>query len=424
MTGCVHIVGAGMAGLAAGARLAASGQRIVLHEMAGHAGGRCRSLFDEVLGCDIDNGNHLILSGNHSITSYLADCGGDTSAFRTAPTACFDFHDLATGRDWRIDMGLGRLPGWIFDPDCRADGTGALDYLRGLKLAFAGERTVADLLGRPETAFRNFWEPLSVAILNTEPDIAAASLLWPVLRETVGRGGDACRPMIAREGLGPALVDPGLSALRRAGADIRFGARLKAARRSSDGSRAEALLFDNGDVLLGADDSVILAVPSWHIARLVPDASTPDSHRGITNVHYRLPEPLAEPGEPYLRGIVGGVAQWVFVRGDHVSVTVSVSETYESGDREDLADRVFREISKALGLHGVDPVASRVIREKRATFTQSPAQLKRRNGPETAMSNLFLAGDWTATGLPATIEGAVRSGHIAAAKLSASRGKS
>ncbi|MEQ9329210.1 MAG: hydroxysqualene dehydroxylase HpnE [Rhodospirillales bacterium] len=424
MSACIHIVGAGMAGLAAGARLAASGQRIVLHEMAGHAGGRCRSLFDEVLGCDIDNGNHLILSGNHSIAAYLADCGRDTSAFRTAPTACFDFHDLATGGNWRIDMGLGRLPGWVFDPARRADGTGAMDYLRGLKLAFAGERTVADLLGRPETAFRNFWEPLSVAILNTEPEIAAASLLWPDLRETVARGGDACRPMIAREGLGPALVEPGLSALLEGGGDIRFGTRLKAVRRSADGKRAEALVFDDGEVLLGADDGVILAVPSWHIARLLPDARTPDSHRGITNVHYRLPEPLAKPGEPFLRGVVGGVAQWVFVRGDHVSVTVSASETYESGDRGDLPERVYREVASALGLTGMPPVASRVIREKRATFTQSPAQLKRRNGPETAMSNLILAGDWTATGLPATIEGAVRSGHIAAAKLSSSRGKS
>jgi squalene-associated FAD-dependent desaturase len=424
VTGTVHIVGAGMAGLAAAARLARSGERVVLHEMAGHAGGRCRSLFDEVLGCEIDNGNHLVLSGNRSIATYLEDCGRDTTAFLTAPGARFDFHDLATGRDWCIDMGTERLPLWIFDPSRRAAGTNAMDYLRGLRLAVAGDRTVAELLGKPERAFRAFWEPLSVAILNTEPAAASAALLWPVLRETVGRGGMASRPMIAREGLGPALVEPGVNAVRNAGGEIRYGTRLKEVRRAGGEGPAETLLFDTGAVELADGDRVILAVPSWNLSRLLPGALTPDSHRGITNVHYRLDRQLAAPGEPFMKGVVGGIAQWVFVRGDVVSVTVSVSETYESGDRNDLADRVFDEISSALALDGATAVASRVIREKRATFAQSPDQLRRRNGPETGMSNLFLAGDWTATGLPATIEGAVRSGHFAVARLMSSRGKS
>ncbi|MEQ9199156.1 MAG: FAD-dependent oxidoreductase, partial [Rhodospirillales bacterium] len=90
---------------------------------------------------------------------------------------------------------------------------------------------------------------------------------------------------------------------------------------------------------------------------------------------------------------------------------------------ENLATVVFDEVKRALGLPTRSYESFRIIREKRATFTQSAEQLKRRSGPQTALSNMFLAGDWTATGLPATIEGAVRSGHVAVAKALASPGQ-
>jgi squalene-associated FAD-dependent desaturase len=390
--------------------------------MAGQAGGRCRTFHDDALGCDIDNGNHLVLSGNSSIAAYLDECAAAEDLFVIAGSARFDFHDLESGKDWALDMGRGRWPGWLFDSTRRAPGTGAFDYLSGLKLAVAGDRTVSDLFAGNPAAFRSFWEPLAVAVLNTEPDVAAARLLWPVLCETIGRGGDACRPMIARDGLGPALVDPALGFLRNAGMDIRFGERLRSVER--EGGQVRSLVFDSGVVHLSGSDMVLLALPSWTIARLLPDVLTPDSNRGISNIHYRMAGAVASPGEPFMKGIIGGIAQWVFARGDILSVTISASETYESVPPDELADQVFDELVRALGLDGNRYVQCRVIREKRATFTQSPEQLKRRNGAETMHSNLFLAGDWTATGLPATIEGAVRSGHIAVAKMLSTPGDS
>ncbi len=413
MTRHLHIVGAGVAGLAAACRALARGASVSLYEMAGHAGGRCRSFHDDQLGAEIDNGNHLILSGNRSIQAFMTDAGADPDGFSTAAAAGFDFFDLQDGREWRIAMNDGCLPLWIFDPDCRAADTGPADYLAALKLLFAGERTVSDVFGGG-AAFRNFWEPLSVAILNTEPDIASAGLLWPVLRETVGRGGKACRPMIARKGLGPALIDPAVRKLEQNGATVSFGTRLR--KLEMAGNRLGSLSFDDSSVELGPDDAVILAVSAGHMARLTSEVMAPDSHRGITNLHFRMAEPLAEPGQPWMRGIVGGISQWVFIRDNILSVTVSVAEVYESAAAENLATVVFEELRKALGLKASSYESFRIIREKRATFTQSAEQLKRRSGPETAYSNMFLAGDWTSTGLPATIEGAVRSGHIAVAK--------
>lgn len=109
MEGRVHIVGAGLAGLACAVRLATAGAAVTLHEATGHAGGRCRSYHDPVLDRDIDNGNHLILSGNRAMLDYLAECGAADELW--GPTeAVFPFRDIATGERWALRPNGGRLP--------------------------------------------------------------------------------------------------------------------------------------------------------------------------------------------------------------------------------------------------------------------------------------------------------------------------
>src|SRR6266404_2862769 len=120
----VHIVGAGLAGLAAAVRLAGAGRDIVLHEASGHAGGRCRSYFDSELGCRIDNGNHLLLSGNRAALDYLERIGAAASLSGPAVPR-FDFCDLVNGERWTLAPGSGRLPWWIFSPRRRVPGTNA-----------------------------------------------------------------------------------------------------------------------------------------------------------------------------------------------------------------------------------------------------------------------------------------------------------
>ena len=113
--------------------------------------------------------------------------------------------------------------------------------------------------------------------------------------------------------------------------------------------------------------------------------------------------------------MIGGTAHWVFVRDDVVSVTVSGAGALAGQPAADLASLLWSDVTRALGLP-VGPVPPvRVVKEKRATFIQTPANQHRRPPPATRWPNLFLAGDWTATGLPATIEGAIRSGFAAAA---------
>jgi uncharacterized protein with NAD-binding domain and iron-sulfur cluster len=116
-------------------------------------------------------------------------------------------------------------------------------------------------------------------------------------------------------------------------------------------------------------------------------------------------------------GVVGGIAQWIFTRGDVASVTVSAASGLAEEAADDIASAVWRNVATALKLASQKPVAWRVIKERRATFEQSPEQLPRRPKSRTQYRNLVLAGDWTATGLPATIEGAIRSGVFAATAL-------
>ncbi|HTQ34431.1 MAG TPA: hydroxysqualene dehydroxylase HpnE [Stellaceae bacterium] len=407
--GRVHVVGAGLAGLAASVALADKGWRVVLYESALHAGGRCRSYYDPELGTRIDNGNHLLLSGNRSALTHLRliDALG---TFEAPSEAAFPFVDVASGERWILRPNEGTLPWWVLLSGRRVAGTRARDYLavRRLRGAGAGE-TVAQCLNPNSLLYRRLWQPVAVAALNTAAEVGSARLFWQVLSETLGRGGGACHPLLPREGLSESLVDPALAMLRAKGGDIRFGARLRAfhfIRR-----RVAELNFDSGLVDVGAD-WVILAVPATAAARLVPELIVPDDQAPIVNAHYRAAAPAGTP--PFI-GIVGGTAEWVFKKRDVISVTVSAADRLVDQPADTLSGLLWRDVAAALRLPAQPgPPPSRIVKERRATFRATPEQLTKRPATQTRWNNLLLAGDYVDIGLPATIEGAIRSGLAAA----------
>ncbi len=313
--------------------------------------------------------------------------------------------------------GRGIVPWWIFVPGRRVPGTRVRDYFAALRLARAGEQsTVAECVGKPEVLYRRFWEPLAIAALNTSAREGAARLLWPVLRETFGRGEAACRPRMASRGLSDCFVDPALGFLRKRGADVRWHARLRQIEAADD--RARRLRFaDGGAVEVSPGESVVLAVTPAAAVALLPGLVTPGGSRAIVNGHFRMSLPLQATA---FVGLVGGVSQWIFMRDDVASVTVSAANGLADEPNEVIAAKLWPEVRVALDLADVTPAAWRIVKEKRATFAQTPSEVARRPGVRTRFANLFLAGDWTDTGLPATLEGSVRSGHTAAASVFAS----
>jgi hydroxysqualene dehydroxylase len=413
----VHIIGAGLAGLSAAVRLAATDRRVIVHEATAFAGGRCRSYHDASVGMTIDNGNHLLLSGNHAALDFLRAIGSQHRLVGP-PAAEFPFLDLKSGARWSLRFNDGRLPLWIFDPQRRVPGTHPLDYLAMARLLWPKpDRTVGEIIACKGPLYSGLIEPLLLAALNIDPPQGSARLAGAVIRETLALGGRACRPLIARDGLAPTLIEPALKFVRKAGALVRLEHQLRAMR--FDRERVAALDFGDENIALGESDGVILAVPPYAATSLLPGLTAPNEFRAIVNAHFRFAPPAAQP--PIL-GVINGITQWIFAFSGRLSVTVSAGDGLLDTPREQLARTIWAEVAQAGAIAAAplppDLPAWQIVRERRATFAATPAQERRRPDARTACRNLFLAGDWTNTGLPATIEGAIRSGNRAATLLS------
>jgi squalene-associated FAD-dependent desaturase len=407
----VYVIGAGLAGLSAAVRLAGRGVSVVLIEGAGQAGGRCRSYVDPTLGLTIDNGNHLVLSGNHATYDYLAAIGAEDRLAGPAK-ALFDFCDVRDGKRWTIRPNPGPIGWWVFSKARRAPGTKATDYLELIKLLQPqGGRRLDEAIRCEGPLWERLIEPLMLAALNTDPRTGSAELGAAVVRETLARGGRAYAPRIADPSLDAAFIAPALAFLAARGAEVRMGRRVETI--VVDRDRAAALRVAGEDIAIQPNEAVIVATPAWITPTLLPGVRAPDVFSSIVNGHFQAQAPA---GAPKMVGVIGGTAQWLFAFDGRIAVTVSGADALVDASREETAAALWRDVALVYGL-GPDLPAWQIVKERRATFAATPEQAARRPGARTAWRNLVLAGDWTDTGLPATIEGAIRSGHKAAALI-------
>lgn len=401
--GLVHVVGAGIAGLAAALLLAEKGVPVALHDAAPVAGGRARALPDGT-----DNGTHALLSANRAALSFLGRIGARAAWIEPEPDG-LPVLDLADGSARRVALSVG---GWLRGH--APDGLSAGGLLALLRTALPGrDATLAERFAAHPRLLRGFVEPLAVAALNTPVAEASSGLLGAVLRRAALPG--AARLLVAREGLGPDLIDPALAALAARGVLPRLGARLRELRH--DATAATGLRFQDIDLTLAAGQRVLLALPPWEIARLLPGIPAPDAFAPILNLHF------ARPAEAPVRflGLLGGFCQWVLLRPAGISVTVSAADAESDEPTESLAPRAWAEIRRladAFALPGPWPDAPppcRAVKERRATprHRAGPRALP----PRQPLANLALAGDWTDPVLPATLEAAIRSGEDAAMTL-------
>src|SRR3984893_14578227 len=374
----VHIIGAGISGLSAAVRLANENYRVHVHEATQTAGGRCRSYFDAATNLMIDNGNHLLLSGNRHAVAYARSIG--TEAGLVGPKrAQFPFVDLTSGRRWQLALGASRLPLWVFDEARRVPDTGLLDYLALMPLIWAGtDKLVGKAIPCQGTLYQRLVQPLLLAALNVDPPEGSAGLAGAVVRETLLAGGQACRPLIARDGLSSVLIEPAIKLLQDKGASIRFRPELRELGMAAE--RVGALKFGGDDgVAIGPDDAVVIAVPPRSAASLLPGLKTPSKFRAIVNAHFRFDPPRNAP--PIL-GVVGGLVEWLFAFPQRLSVTISNGDRLVDMPREELAQAIWRDVCKAAGVRGALP-PWQIVRERRATFEATPEQNALRPGAVT-----------------------------------------
>jgi len=397
-----------MAGLSAAVALTQGGKAVTLIEAGPVAGGRCRSYFDRELGLRIDNGNHLLLSGNHAVFGYLNTIGAAEKLAMPAEPI-FPFIDLRDGRRWVLRPNRGRIPWWVLSRARRVPGTRARDYLALQRLRKTNaDAAVAASMGR-NTLYERLLEPLAVAALNTPADEGLVRLLASVMEETLFQGGRACIPAVPRAGLSESLVDPAVDWLKAHGTRIYTSRRVAALRHNGNG--AVELSTTEGPMTA---DAVVLAAPPWVVSDMLPGQICPTGFQAILNIHFGVEVAVEPPG---FIGLIGGTAEWVFVKPGHVSVTISAANRMVDQDADKIARAVWPDVQAALALPEGSLPHWRVVKERRATVAATAAQERLRPGPRTSLANVVLAGDWTNTGLPGTIEGAIRSGRTAAEVL-------
>ena len=397
----VHIVGAGLAGLSAALACARAGAAVTVYEAAPQAGGRARTITAPD-GFAHDNGTHVLFTANRRALRLIETVGA--SGFWVEPEQeGIPMFDALTQEMRRV----GLSPWSWLDRQHRPKELRLSDVPGLLRLTFPMRDRPVGTVTLSRDLVRALIGPLTAAVLNTPPDVASSERLGTVLRR-LARPGSA-RLLVARRGLGPDLIAPAVAALDGAGGAVRYGHRLRGLVRENDA--VTSLAFADEEVPVTPSDRVILALPPMEVARLLPELAVPRDFEPILNVHFRLPG----PERPRFIGLLGTLTQWVLIRRDHASVTVSAARSAPAADPDVLAAAIWAEIAPALAAAGIalpsEQPDARVVTEKRATIRQAAGGLPQ--PPVRPLRNLALAGDWIGR-LPATIESAVVSGERAA----------
>lgn len=381
------------------------GGMAIIYEASPCPGGRCRSFDDPLLGNNIDNGTHLVLSANHTVRSLIRSCGAENAWVQGS--ARFRFFDLDTGQSWAIHPNRGPVPWWLCIPSRRVPGVSFSGHLKLLHLLRTDIRPqdVECLVGA--TLFRNFVMPVALAITNTPFSLLSWDSLRRVLSKTFVHGAQAIAPLVPRTGYGADLIIPLACAIKKYGGQIHYESPVQQFLVSE--RRITAFLIRGRVITLGPNDKVIAALPVRAAQTLLPDIpALPTSP--IINAYFRLPCCV----EDRFVGIIGGVCDWIQVRGSLVSASIGTAHQLVHMQAGQLLSLLWQETVQILGLSGMQMPPARLIKEREATLMLTPTVNSQRQPTWTRWENVWLAGDWTATGLPCTLEGAALSGINAA----------
>ena len=439
----VGIIGAGLAGLAAGVELADRGHQVEVLERRPWAGGATYSFRDEQTGDEIDNGQHVFMQCTTAYAAFLERLGTLGLTRRQQRLSVPVFDEAGQRSDLRaanLPFGLHLAPsllryrhlGWRQKAQIvraflaiRRLRREERERLEGLTFAqWLRER------GQTNDTVRDFWDFLVIPTLNCRADQASASQALFVIEEGFQRSPVAAALGVAAVGLSELHVDPAVRAIEERGGTV--STRTPIERIEVAAGRAEALVLRDGE--RREFDACVSALAPWRLLPLLPDDVRGEGALGalarfepapILNVHLWFDRPVA--GFDFA-AFVRSEVQWVFNRSraggedeaqrQHLVISISAPGELFALGNEALRERLLPQLRAALpAARGAELLHWRVVKEPEATFV--PSAGLERPGPRTPLANLFLAGAYTDTGWPATMESAVRSGLAAAAALDA-----
>jgi len=431
----VIVIGGGFAGLAASTELVSSGYSVTLIEQRSYLGGRAYSFEDRNSGLDLDNGQHLLMGCYENTFRFLKTIGTIDRLyiqdnlhvnFLDTDGDIYEFECLPLPSPFHVVSGILRF-----------EALKPLDRLRMMNMAWymlfdrGGETrdyTVSkwlDRLGQGDESRRRFWNILTYAVMNEAPDLASGSLFKDVLIKAFFKNRRASRLMFPAVPLSRLYPEEGENYIRRHGGVIEKGCPVTGIVIEDD--TVLGVRLRDGRVLKG--DDYIAAVPYYSLRRLLPEEiieNYPSSFRGIKELS---PSPILSIHLLFDRSImdypfaafIDSPLHWIFnkekIYKDSAyrglfSIVISGAHLHVGWDKERIEEMALREIRKIFPEAGSAKLLyCKIIKEKFATFSPRPGIERYRPGQKTPLRNLLLAGDWTDTGLPATIEGAVISGY-------------
>lgn len=433
----VLIVGGGFAGLAAALKLHRAGTSIQIAEKRPYFGGRAYSFAEPKTGQMVDNGQHLLMGAYHHTFAFLKELGtfshlaiqkGLTISFAEGADRFSTLRCPPWPAPFHLAWGLLKFKGLKF-----RDKRGMARLIRYVQKLNGQARDLDDIsvlqlmrnTGQTSRAIKLFWQPVGLATLNEPLDLASAALFTEVIRQAFLQKTEDSNLVLPKVGFSELYAKPAQAIFENEGVPLHFQTNGVALTRSTQGWTLET---QEGKKLLA--DSVVLAMPPNALAKLLEKSDTSLKSLGTHLGAFRS-SPIVSvnlwfkdfnPPDAFL-GLVDSPIHWIFnktrifgsSKGNYVSLVVSGAYELAQKNKLQLVKIATEELQRFYPeLRGQAPLHSQVIKENEATFSGRTGLMDLRPPIETSIPGIYLAGDWVATGLPATIESAVKSGHEAA----------
>ncbi len=439
MTKRIIIIGGGFAGLSASAELSSSGYPVTLIEQRRYLGGRAFSFFDRNIGIELDNGQHILMGCYENTFRFLRMIGA-MNHVNIQDNLHIDFLD-ACGHAYGLDFPRLPAPFHAALGVLRFEALSFTDRVKMLRITrevlsdnpmnSSKDCTVSDWLnrlGQSQKSQDNFWNILTFAVMNESPDIASASLFKTVLRKALFTNRQGSRIVLPAVPLSRLYVDHAEDYIKKNGGEIEKAC--PASEIVIEKEVVSGIRLQDGRIMRG--DYYISAVPYPVLQRILPDEILERHSPYFSGMNKLTPSPIVSihmlfdkaVTEFPFAALINSPIQWVFnkeqVFGDSayrglLSFVISGAHLYVPWNGDRLLGMAQAELKRIFPKAGSAKLLySKIIKERSATFSPSPGIQQNRPTQKTPIRNLFLAGDWTETGLPATIEGAVISGFRSA----------